>query len=256
MELSRLGEDSLQKFVHSLYKLLITNNRKFDMVVGAGNSGQIMVWITRVVYTFLKLPFPQNIVFPLYRYKDFPKKILFDNSTIVQNYSSIKISQDVKNILFVDDEIERGNSIEATIKILRVLHKGQENFNFTVIAEDGREGFEFNKNIHIEYIFSKKKIEGVYGALSYLIPEIYKDPIQKILEKKIKSVNNKKIMCILLQLPIKEPNNGKPQFTFRFQEVVKKEVPKLEELQYGYQEYLKRKIKKSIAGLDNLSKID
>lgn len=240
----QLGEDSLEKFIKSLYKLLIVDQNSFDFIVAAGNSGQIMVWISRVMFKNLHLPFPPSVVFPIYRYKDFPRKKLFDNSAVINQFSSLQVPQNVKNVLFVDDEIDRGNSVKSAIKIFENLSSDHQKFNYTIIAEDGGTEFEFKKKSNIKYISPKIRAEGIYSAISYLIPLELSAPIKMVLETKMKTVNNKKIMCILLGLPIKEPNNGTPQFTFKFEKMVKEERPHLIELQKEYQAYLERKIAK------------
>lgn len=241
MNNAQLAEDSLRQFVVTLQKLLIAEKRQFDFVLGAGNSGQIMVWISRVVFNILNIPFPPSVVFPIYRYKDFPRKKLFDNSAVIDQFSSLQIPQKVKNVLFVDDETDRGNSVDASMRIFEQLNKDHPTLSYTIIAEEGEVKPEFNSS-KVEYISPKKRASEIYSAIAQLIPAQYKDPIQKVLETKMKTVNNKKIMCILLGLPIKEPNNGNPQFNFKFEKMVNEELPNLVDLQKNYQTYLTDKV--------------
>lgn len=243
MELNKIGEESLEKFVKVLCKLLTRDKRKFDLITSAGDSGQIMIFITKKVYELLDITIPPSIIFPIYRYKDYPKKILFDNSSVLNDYSNIGIPNNIKNILFVDDEIDQGNSAWATINLIRALKK-IDNFTYTIIAEDGKfnKGNFDNQNFNIEYISPKKRADGVYNAISYTIPKEFEDPIQKALTKEKILWKDKQIMCILLNLPIKELNNGKPEFNFRLFEIIKILVPNFNELQNNYQKYLTDKI--------------
>lgn len=243
MKLNKIGEESLEKFVKVLCKLLITDKRKFDLITSAGDSGQIMIFITKKVYELLDVPIPPSIIFPIYRYKDYPKKILFDNSSVLNDYSNKNIPSNIKNILYVDDEIDQGNSAWATINLIRTL-KRIDNFTYTIIAEDGKfnkRNFD-NQNFNIEYISPKKRAYGVYNAISYTIPKEFEDPIQKALTKEKIIWKDKQIMCILLNLPIKELNNGKPEFNFRLFEIVKILIPNFNDLQKNYQKYLTDKI--------------
>lgn len=243
MDLNKIGEESLKKFVKTLCKLLIKDKKKFDLIVSAGDSGQIMIFITKKVYEYLKIPFPTNIIFPIYRYKDYPKKKLFDNFVILNDYLKVKIPNNIKNILFVDDEIDKGNSAIATINLIKAL-KNINDFVYTIIAENGG----FNKdvfkeqNLNIEYISPKKRADKVYNAISYTIPKQFEDPIQKALTKENISWKDKQIMCILLNLPIKELNNGKPEFNFRLLKITEKLVPGFSGLQISYQKHLSEKI--------------
>ena len=50
----------------------------------------------------------------------------------------------------------------------------------------------------------------------------------------------------LVNLPIKEFNNGHPEFNFKLHELVKSSIPKFTELQSDYQKYLEDHIKSLI----------
>ncbi len=236
----QLGEASLNAFTKTLSTLLIAEKRRFDMIVSAGNSGQIMMWLTKVVYESLGLPLPSTVVFPIYRYKDFPEKKLFDNSSILFDYASIRIPIHTKHILFVDDAIEQGNAAEATRQLLLAL--GLHDFFYTILAEDGRIEKQIIGKENTEYIFPQQRATEVKSAISYVIPKKYATPIQNILEKEHITWKNKHIMCMLLHLPIKELQDGKPIFSYRLEETVKRSSPNFTTLQREYQQYLKKKV--------------
>lgn len=244
MDLGSLGEDSLKQFVQTLYNVLVTDKKRFELIVSAGNSGQIMVHITKIVYAFLKIPFPPHIVFPIYRYKDYPKKILFDNTTLLKDYADVQIPKNLKSVLFVDDEIDVGNAAKATLELICSLRKNTDSFTYTIIAEDGGSSLDNvqRKHIKLEYIAPKKKVEGVYNAVSYIIPYEFETPIQTVLKKEVTSWNDKQVMCILLQLPVKTLEQKNPIFSFHLEEIVKQQVPNLKQLQHDFQLYFTKKI--------------
>lgn len=244
MDLGKLGEDSLLQFIKTFKRLLVNDKRRFDLVVGAGDSGQLMVYITRLVYEMLKINMPQTIVAPIYRHADEAETILFDNSQLAADYSDISVSN-VQNILFVDDEIGSGNATKGMLDLLiKLIKKSGKVLTYTIIAEDG--GFDLKsiqiQNVKIEFISPKTRAENVFNAISYIIPAEYEQPIKNALQYEIKDLNSKQVMNILLNLPIKEFNNGKPRFTFQMHEMAKKLISNLPKLQEGYRSHLKTQV--------------
>ena len=59
-----LGEDALRvlrSYVRTLRALLVKESKQFDLVVGPGDSGAVMVKFTEYVYEALGLPKPRII---------------------------------------------------------------------------------------------------------------------------------------------------------------------------------------------------
>ncbi|KKS38115.1 MAG: hypothetical protein A3G49_00150 [Candidatus Sungbacteria bacterium RIFCSPLOWO2_12_FULL_41_11] len=191
MDLGKLGEDSLSQFIKTFKRLLVNDKRKFDIIIGAGDSGQIMIYLTRLVYELLKVDCPQTVVAPIYRHADEKEAILFDNSTLAGDFQNISLLN-IKDILFVDDEIGSGNAAKGVLDLLLALFKKPiEEKIYTIIAEDG--GFDPRgiqvSNIKIEFIPTKKRVEEVYNAISYIVPEEYEQPIRNVLQENIKDLN-------------------------------------------------------------------
>jgi hypothetical protein len=111
----------------------------------------------------------------------------------------------------------------------------------TFIAEDG--GFNDKAILaDISFIPTKVRKDGVYSAISYIVPTEFSEPVRKALEGNIEDLNDKHVMNVLLGLPIKEFNGGKPQFTHRFEKIVASKLPSLPELQKGFKAYLATEI--------------
>src|SRR5476651_1905582 len=199
MDSKQTGENSLKTFLQTLHKVSILNNKKFDLILGAGDSGQVMIAITKIFYDYFHLPFPKNIVFPVYRYKKYSKRKLFDNSSIKDDYLKKEIPAEIDSILFVDDEIENGVAAKATLDLFLSLKRLSSYFVFTIIAEDG--GVDVGKlqeeNYSVVYYSPKKRIEELYNAISYIIPEKYVSLIKKSLAFENISCNNMQLLCIL-----------------------------------------------------------
>lgn len=63
MDLGTLGEDSLTQFVGTVKKLLLSKDKRFELLAGAGDSGQIMVFITKIIYEVMNIDCPPTIIY-------------------------------------------------------------------------------------------------------------------------------------------------------------------------------------------------
>ncbi len=58
-----------KRFIAVLYHLISDKNSKFDLIVGAGDSGILLAKITGILYEKLNLETPQILNLPVVRYK-------------------------------------------------------------------------------------------------------------------------------------------------------------------------------------------
>ncbi len=238
-EFPQIGRDSLKAYVQTI-KALIENHEPFDAIVAAGDSGQIAARITEEVFKQLGKSIPPKLVAPIYRHADEAETILFDNSILALQFEGWK-SKPLKDVLFVDDEIGGGNAARGMLDLLLKINPGVQ--SMTIIAEDG--GFNCpseTQGVKVVFIPTRTRVPSVYNAISYTVPWKLQEPLKEALADK-SDLNNKQIMCTLLNLPTKEFNNGKPDLNDRLIERTRQALPNFPDLQKEYQEYFIAMIK-------------
>jgi hypothetical protein len=144
----------------------------------------------------------------------------------------------------VDDEIGEGNAIRGMLDLLLVLNPGID--SIIIVAEDG--GFAGPaeiRGIKAAFIASRKRPANIYNAMSYTVPQEFREPLMWALKSE-PDLNNKHLMCTLLGLPTKEFNDGKPAFNDRLIEQARRAIPNLAELQQGYQAHFIKTIADSL----------
>jgi hypothetical protein len=247
MDLNQIGHDSLRAFVNTVRQVI--NNGRFDFILAASDSGQLATYITEEVYRSINNKTPRKLVAPIYRHIDKERTILFDNTILTSQFSKWQDTV-LGNTLFVDDEIWRAATLNGMFDLLSSL--GIKMRSCTIVAEDG--GFHCPHTIHgvhTHFIPTKRRIPDIYNALSYTIPGRYRKPVKEALSSETGlgyfGLNDKQVMCTLLGLPIKEWNNGMPQFTERLIQKVEKEVPQFSILQTQYKKWLGQTIQKYLA---------
>jgi len=241
MDLGKIGEESLLSFTLAIKKVI--QKHPFDLLAGAGESGQIAVYIAGEVYRQLGLIKPQTLVAPIYRHANEEETILFDNRTLHKRY---KLNFKFSKVLFIDDEIGSGLAAFGMLDLLIAINP--EVSHFTILAEDG--GFDCPKKyngVRCEFFPSKKRISKIYNAISYNIPAHFLNPVNNLFIG-LPDYNNKQAMCTLLDLPVKKFNSGNPEFTNTLLEMARKEIPDFVVLQQKYQKYLNRLIEDTFRG--------
>lgn len=236
-----------KSFVLTLRKLLVEEKQQFDLVVGPGDSGAVMVKFTQYVYEVLQIPPPKFLWLPVLR----PSQEYFDQASLKAEEQIEVFSKTVRKqistevigrILFVDDEIGQGEAMQVAISAVAKA-RGQHQLadHVTVLAED--HGFAADKielpNTVVEFRPFSAYVGGIYNAIFWLIPSRFEEPIKQALRGK-KVDSDKYPMSILLNVPLKELANGYPIFSYRFHELVAARVPNLPALQKEFQDYIRR----------------
>lgn len=233
IDFSQIGQDSLKAYVQAI-RNLIKQGEQFDAIAVAGDSGQLAARITEEVYRQLGKSVPPKLVAPIYRHADEAETILFDNTVLASQFEDWK-SKPLKHVLFVDDEIGSGNAARGMLSLLLKIHPDVE--SITIVAEDG--GFDCPSEIRgvkARFIPASTRVSGVYNAISHTVPWRFHEPLEAVLADE-PDLNDKQVMCTLLNLPTKEFNDGKPVFNDRLIERARAKLPDFTALQKEYQEY-------------------
>lgn len=210
------AEEILKRYIVLLYKLVVIEGNKFDLIVGAGDSGAFMAKIGELFYRQIKKIPPPIIYIPLLRYIEpgVADGVYFDNSVLLpQIKKQINSLSNFKNVLFVDDEIRKGHAAKSCIElILAALPKKKipKRILYTIIAENHH--FEWHYDVPpvaIRYYAFSRIIPGVNGAVFDFIS----DSIAKIFRNERGSIIKKQLANIFVNGFSKQIFNGVPLFS-------------------------------------------
>jgi hypothetical protein len=241
----RQAQISLQSYVQTVHALLTNTIPRPDLLLAAGDSGQAVMYITKLVYQELNLSLPPLLILPVYRQADEARIIPFDNSILANELKGANIESLLQRIVFLDDEI--GNGMVAWA-VLQLVHLAKlplaRRAEFLIIAEDG--GFPGIRDVALKVTLRSPRLRAtdMYNAIAYNVPDRYAAPVESVLNNKIKHLNKKQVMCILLGLPIKDINKGMPTYSHAYNKLVMTNVPGFQKLQNGYQAFLRQKVAK------------
>lgn len=261
VSLQPLALRHFKRFVAVLYHLIVVKNQKFDLIIGAGDSG---IWLAKIVEMFyqkLGLKLPIILTLPIVRYKftyikyDGQPLDLFNNSVLIPEAKrQLKKLEKLENILYVDDEIANGTTSREAIKIvLKTIRKDKiaRNINLIIVAEDQ----DFNPNNFLDgitvtiYPFAKE-VPGIHGVINYIVsPEIEKEIKTHFNEQE---AGSKVRINMLLDLPSKDKELKekmfipKPIFIYDSNKKAKQEIPNFSQLQTEFKENLNKWIDEAI----------
>ena len=242
MKYDKIGHESLSAFVKTVQKVILENN-DFDHIISASDSGNLAVYIVNEIYKILNKKIPNQFIFPIFRHIDKERTIIFDNTIQKNAYLNLKNSN-FGDILFVDDEIWHANTLNGVLDLLVSLSIKIK--SLTIIAEDG--GFKYQssmRGIPTKYIRTKYRVPEIYNAFSYIIPSDFQNLLKEILKNE-PMLNQKQIMCTLLNLPVKARVNNVPYFSTHLIDLANTNIPKFREIQIKYEKWFKNIIKSYI----------
>ncbi|CAN5217448.1 hypothetical protein BH09PAT2_BH09PAT2_05890 [soil metagenome] len=239
------GEHNFKQFINIIKRLFVDENKKYDLVIGMGNTGLVMLKLNELILNELKIKMPPTLTLPLLRFSDNNEKELFNNDIFLEEVKKqIEGIEKIQNILFVDDEIYRGISLKTALGLLMKV-KGTDHLQVTVVAED--QGFQWHndiQNVDIEFCPFAHEVEGHNNVIFYMIPSEYDKPIKDAFPEDILKWHTR--INILLGLPIKIMIDGKPEYTFKFNQEAEEKVANFRQLQVDFLTHLKDLIRKSI----------
>lgn len=233
----QLSHTSLALFVREVNRAI--EAQAYDLILGGGDSGNIMVWITQEVYVELQVNCPDTLVLPTYRHADYAETVLFDNRLLKElvHLPNGKL----KHILLVDDEVGTGNTIRGILGAVGELTDSKPVITF--IAED--DGFDSSRvtGWDVDFRPPQPKVKDVYNAVSYIVPFDYEAPVKRVLEPAVEDLNDKHVMVTLLDLPIKLWNNGSPIFTYQYRDLCLEEIPGFADIQQRFQDFMREQVR-------------
>lgn len=233
------ANNSLQSFVLCVRSALKANH--YDLLLAGGDSGNIMVWITQQVYKHLSQPAPKVVVLPTYRHVDEAETILFDNRVLSKFINPADV-RDIKKVLIVDDEVGEGNTLRGILTSLSEV--STERPAVTFVAENEDFDAASVPGWTIDFRVPQMRVEGVFNAISYIIPGEFEAPIKRVLASSLVDLNDKQVMAALLDLPLKVWNDGAPEFTMRYRDLCAAELDNFHGLQAGFQAFMSSQIGK------------
>lgn len=237
MDIGQKAEQNLNGLVRTIYRLLVIENKKFDLIVAPGTTGVFVCKLTEMIYHKLDKPFPPKLLLPIVRYKGEEKpENLFDNSEllpdVIEQLNGKNIG-DLKEILFVDDELYGGNALRECLKLI-LKYKELQNVTSeticTIVAEDQRGPRQYNlPEVTFNFEFYEKGINEYSNAITYFYPSHLEDPLTQALGDKI---GTHAVVNVLFDLPIrpKGPNLFDPRYTNEFNKLAEEKIPNLSDL--------------------------
>lgn len=244
-----LGQQRFCKFCHTIKKLIAEDSVHFDLLIAAGNSGQSLARFTELIYQELKQGAPPKLQIPFFRYlpgyHDDPNKIFDSKIFLPEVISQINNTKgQIKNVLFIDDEIGLGITAMGIYNLLNQALKqtNKPNIeNYCIVAED--QGFKVPKeHPEIKFIPYDFEIDGFNNAIFLINPLEFEKPSIDVFGDDNKFAFHQRTN-ILLGLPLKDFNGGNPIFTDRFLRIAKERIPNFTKLQEKYLAFIKQAIK-------------
>lgn len=251
-DLEQVAQEHFKRFVGTIYRLVVEQQRRFDLLVGAGNSGVGMVKCTQLIYDHLQIQVPPTLVLPIYRH--WPKDArteenLFDNAVLLPEVKrQLGGPGSLRKILFVDDEIGGGTALRAVVNLLQLARPNQSgDMAVTVVAEN--HGFNADikiAGISIQFFPYAEEIKGLNNLVSYGIPYAIERPITRLYnDKQIGSVER---FNLLLGEPVKKMENSQPCFSVEREEL-KRRIKDFSGLQGRFEKHIRQLIASAIAQL-------
>ncbi|MEI6498805.1 MAG: hypothetical protein WCO23_02495, partial [bacterium] len=236
-----IGKESLSCFYARLKELISRN--KFDLIIGAGDSGQVMAWITREIFKALDTEIPQIVVLPIYRHADEAETILFNNNIFTKELRSKTDLSKVKQILFVDDEVGNGTVVSAVAGLIQNGADDNEERTITILSENRG----YNPPIKIAgntvYFVPSRNVEAnIYNAIQYVVPKILRMKTKDALKDLVEYPSEKLALNVLLGLSIKKFNDCDPIFSDQYYIIMKDRIEDFEPTRIAFEAELKSSI--------------
>lgn len=262
-----LAHLQVKDFMRTIYKLIMEENKTFDLLVGAGNSGIIMVGLAKVVYEYSGLTPPPVLLIPFKRYKVGNEGNLFDH-TLFQSYVTKEVAQilqksKISEILFVDDETMKGITVNESLKLIlaaMATPATYEEVNCTLVTEDRTTAERLSDVINVAGIrmtlcsFPSKTTRHAWC----IIKEHFRPPVLEEVEQVLAKIDllfpareysTNFALNVGLNLPIKRNRPGsKPCLDYNIIEEVRRSLPQLEIIQRNLSAYLGELCRDAIKG--------
>lgn len=203
-----IAVDRIERLAAMIYKQTKDRDEKFDLIISPGNSGLFVAEIVSMIYSFLDINCPETHVIPVYR-DETDNDIEIDVKT-----------KEIKNVLFVDDEIMTGTSLKHCILSL-IPQANSSHIDMVVVTENMF--FEWHNRIpgvSVYFYPYARSIPGIGNNMSFLINKKDFKRISKIVPV---IGEEKQVMALLLSGKVKDKDNDGKWY---FDETVETKVSK------------------------------
>ena len=124
----KFGEQRFCNLCHIIKKLIQKDRLQFDILIAAGNSGLSVVRFTELIYQELGQNVPEKLLIPFFRYfpghKDNPDKAFDIKIFFPEIVNQVRnLNKEIKNVLFVDDEIGLGITATSILTLINLALK-------------------------------------------------------------------------------------------------------------------------------------
>lgn len=172
-----IAQHVFKRYIALLYRLCVEEGNDYDLLVGPGDSGAVMVYFAELFYKVLEQQVPPKLLLPVQRYVDPENEHsgIFDNSALLPSAAEQLAGHTPSRVLFVDDEIWQANSASASARLLvgaLLAEKKLSRVVFTIVAEN--HGFEWHHDVPpvaIQYYAFSKRIIGVNNSILRFLSE-------------------------------------------------------------------------------------
>lgn len=246
-KLEQLAKANLKRYFAVLYKLIVEENKKFDVLMAGGNSGLIMALYAQMFYDTIKIDSP--IVFKTTPQRHFPygeeiPENLVDNTVLyldIKNQIRDYRVRDVSSILFVDDEIGDGITARACINAFIKALSTDKQINLYITAENQEyEPKNFPSNVEVKFIPFANEIEGMNNVVMYLIPNEIYNQIKNI------DASDKSKVALLLGLPRRTKTALLDGYDFSLNHEAYEKIPDFEKLMVEFEYLINKLIQEAI----------
>lgn len=218
-----LAKSRIKMFAAAIYRQLIDFKEKYDLILGAGNSGLFMTKITAMVYQYLDIKAPPVLNLPIYRFKEDGTRLHDNSFLITQVKEKLQDIQEMSNILFVDDEIMRALTAKECFQLILEANSNIDHLSATIVAEN--HFFEWHykmPKVSVRFFAYSPLIQGLNGNIGYLIPEDFYKEISAIYSN---TLSHNHVMAILIGGGLKRKDNvGKSYFDFTIESELKNKI--------------------------------
>lgn len=218
-----LAKSRIKMFVAAICRQLVDFEEKYNLLSGAGNSGLFMTKITEMVYQCLNIKVPPVLNLPIYRFKEDGTTLRDNSFLITQVKEKLQDIQEMRNILFVDDEIMRALTAKECFQLILEADSNIDHLSATIIAEN--HFFEWHykmPKVSINFFAYSPLIQGLNGNIGYFIPEDFYKQISTMYDN---TFSHNHVMAILIGGGLKrKDHNGSSYFDFSIESELKNKI--------------------------------
>ena len=234
-----LAKSRIKMFAAAVVRQVLDEKQKFDLIIGAGNSGLFMTKLTHLTYETLNLDSPEIINIPITRIFEENKEV-----KVLTGDFEIRTDKKIRNVLFVDDEIMRAVTARTVFELLLEQYTEIDHLDATIIAEN--HFFEWHYNlpkVSVRFFAYSRLIQWLNGNIGHFVPGKLFYEIQSVIPE-VQSYNH--VMAIVLGGGLKKQENGKPYFDEKIEKILEENIKDYKIQKENLENELKNLIKEGV----------